>query len=99
MIKLLSWFRYDPATDTWTMVANLSVGRDAIGDKQPFKFSTYRLLQQDPVILHITNGFLFQASVCWARSSLLWAATMALDISAWLRPMIAGRQESSYKEV
>jgi kelch-like protein 1/4/5 len=23
--------RYDPATDTWTMVANLSVGRDAIG--------------------------------------------------------------------
>ena len=31
-IILFHGFRYDPATDTWTMVANLSVGRDAIGD-------------------------------------------------------------------
>ena len=23
--------RYDPATDTWTLVASLSIGRDAIG--------------------------------------------------------------------
>ena len=34
IVTIVSWFRYDPATDTWTMVANLSVGRDAIGDKQ-----------------------------------------------------------------
>lgn len=23
--------RYDPATDTWTMIASLSIGRDSIG--------------------------------------------------------------------
>ena len=34
IVTIVSWCRYDPATDTWTMVANLSVGRDAIGDKQ-----------------------------------------------------------------
>ena len=26
--------RYDPACDTWTIVANLSIGRDAIGQHE-----------------------------------------------------------------
>ena len=87
----LTWFRYDPATDTWTMVANLSVGRDAIGDKQPFiVHHTFRLL-----MLLLPDAFLLQGSVCWVRSYLLWEDTMALAISAWLRPMIAGGTEET----